>query len=540
MKEQKKRKDMLSIIEILNNADKAYYKYDRPIMSDLAYDGLYNTLLELEKDTGIVLSSSPTQKVSGEVLEELAEVEHTKPMLSANKTKSLDDFVKFLCGKHSLISWKLDGLTLVLRYENGELKQAITRGQNGRIGEDVTHTVRMFLNVPVSIPYKASLEVRGEGIINWENFKRINKDLEDPYSHPRSLAAGSTRKLDASDVKRRCLEFIAFDLIDNKKGFQYKNEQFSFLKSNGFDVVPYTIISPLCSSEDIKAIIASYKPKDFKYPVDGLIAEYDDIAYGASLGATGHHENRILALKWKDDLYETVFRGFEAATTRTGLVSITGVFDDVVIDGTIVNRAYLHNLDIIDRWQLGEGDRVQLYKANAIIPQLGENLTRSGTAKLPTHCPCCGSTLIEKKTVGGTRWLYCKNPTCPAKLIRKFVHYCDKTRMNIEGISESILGKFVDHGWVKNFGDLYRLDKYKDKIIHTPGFGEKSFARLQKSIEASRSCHLYQFYLLWGLIMSVVQQAVLLMNIFMGIGNLSRKHCRIDLILLYCLISEQL
>ena len=431
---------MRELIERLTEADIAYYKNDAPIMTDLEYDRLTEELAALEHDTGLVLSGSPTQKVSGENLESLAEVRHTKPMLSAGKTKSIEELIRFAAGRAVLLSWKMDGLTLVLRYEYGKLKQAITRGREGIIGEDVTHTVRTFRNVPLSIPTKESFEVRGEGVISWESFHRINARLEEPYTHPRNLASGSTRKLDAGEASKRRLEFWAF-----------------------------------------------------AYPVDGLVMEYEDLRYGKSLGATGHHENRLIALKWADELYSTRFRGVELATTRTGMVSITGLFDPISIDGTLVSRAYLHNLDIFDEFQFGIGDEISVYKANMIIPQIADNKTQSNTYMLPTTCPCCGKPLTVKYTSGGTRQLYCGNPHCAAKLVQKFAHFCEKTRMNIEGLSATTLEKLIGHGWVRNFGDLYELEQHREDIVRTEGFGERSFDRLQAAIEKSRRCTLAKF-----------------------------------------------
>lgn len=484
---------MKELISRIREADTAYYKLDRPIMTDREYDLLYGELQMLEKTTGVALAGSPTQITPGEVLEGLAEVEHTRPMLSAAKTKSIDEVIRFVGSRPALVSWKLDGLTLVLRYNAGRLRQAITRGAEGRVGEDVTHTVRVMSNVPLTIPYTGPIEVRGEGIVSWNNFEKLNDSLEDPYTHPRSLAAGSIRKLDAEKVRNRYLEFVAFDLIarDNN-AFSYKSEQLDFLEGLGFDVVQRQLLDKTDFDGHVRSAISWFDPIKCGYPVDGLIIEYDDIAYGESLGATGHHENRLLALKWADELYETEFLGFELATTRTGMVSITGKFKDVIIDGATVNRAYLHNLDIVEKFQLGIGDRVQIYKANQIIPQLAENLTRSG-AKLPNTCPCCGEPITVKATTGGTRFLHCDNPDCPAKLVDKFVHFCERTRMNIEGLSAKTLEKFIDHGWITNFGDLYELEKHHDAIVQTEGFGEKSFARLQVSIEKSRHCKLNQF-----------------------------------------------
>lgn len=484
---------MRELIEQLTEADIAYYKNDAPIMTDLEYDRLTEELAALEHDTGLVLSGSPTQKVSGEILESLAEVRHTKPMLSAGKTKSIEDMIRFAAGRAVLMSWKMDGLTLVLRYEYGKLKQAITRGREGIIGEDVTHTVRTFRNVPLTIPTKESFEVRGEGVISWESFRRINASLEEPYTHPRNLASGSTRKLDAGEASKRRLEFWAFELVSDHLEPESKLAQQQFLQRSGFSVVPYIFLDAGHSGQDIRDTVAGMEPKDFAYPVDGLVMEYEEIRYGKSLGATGHHENRLIALKWEDELYDTHFRGVELATTRTGMVSITGLFDPVNIDGTLVGRAYLHNLDVFDEFQFGIGDKIRVYKANMIIPQIADNRTPSNTYALPMTCPCCDEPLTVKRTSGGTRQLYCVNPHCAAKLVQKFAHFCEKTRMNIEGLSATTLEKLIGHGWVHNFGDLYELERHREEIIKTEGFGEKSFERLQAAIEKSRCCTLAKF-----------------------------------------------
>lgn len=484
---------MRELIERLTEADIAYYKNDAPIMTDLEYDRLTEELASLEHDTGLVLSGSPTQKVSGEILENLAEVRHTKPMLSAGKTKSIEDLIRFAAGRAVLLSWKMDGFTLVLRYEYGKLKQAITRGREGIIGEDVTHTVRTFRNVPLTIPTKESFEVRGEGVISWESFRRINASLEEPYTHPRNLASGSTRKLDAGEASKRRLEFWAFELVSDHLEPESKLAQQQFLQRSGFSVVPYIFLDAGHSGQDIRDTVAGMEPKDFAYPVDGLVMEYENLRYGKSLGATGHHENRLIALKWADELYSTRFRGVELATTRTGMVSITGLFDPISIDGTLVSRAYLHNLDIFDEFQFGIGDEISVYKANMIIPQIADNKTQSNTYMLPMTCPCCGKPLTVKYTSGGTRQLYCGNPHCAAKLVQKFAHFCEKTRMNIEGLSATTLEKLIGHGWVRNFGDLYELEQHREDIVRTEGFGERSFDRLQAAIEKSRRCTLAKF-----------------------------------------------
>ena len=379
---------MKALIGQLKAADVAYYRDDNPTLSDREYDRLTEELQRLESETGLVLSGSPTQRVSGEILEELVAVRHTKPMLSAKKTKSIEDLVSFAKIAPVLISWKLDGLTIVLRYENGELKQAITRGREGIIGEDVTHTVRTYLNVPLTIPILDPIEVRGEGVISWEHFNLLNSGLEEPYSHPRNLAAGSTRKLDANESGKRFLEFFAFDLVSDYLEPHSKLGQLQLLERNAFSVVPYVYLDSVKDPDLIRDTVNSFDPKSFAYPVDGLILEYDDRQFGASLGATGHHENRMIALKWKDDPVKTRFLGVELATTRTGMVSITGLFEPVTIDGAEVSRAYLHNLDIFEKIQFGVGDEIEGYRANMIIPKIDGNLTRSNTFRLPKSCPC--------------------------------------------------------------------------------------------------------------------------------------------------------
>ena len=515
---------MKDLITELYWADIAYYKHDRPIMTDREYDQLYDELLAMEKQSGVVLSGSPTRKVSGEILEELAQVNHSRPMLSARKTKSVDDVANFASGQPVVVSWKMDGLTLVLRYENGKFQQAITRGREGLVGEDVSHTVRVMMNAPMEIPYTEPLEVRGEGVISWSNFEKINADIdpeeEEPYTHPRNLASGSVRRLDAGKSKRQCLEFIAFDIVEAKSN---KSEQLRLLADIGFDVVGHTPLPATHTAEQLQSAIASYSPKICLYPVDGLIIEYDDTEFGNSLGATGHHENRILALKWEDTLYETKFLGLELATTRTGMVSITGMFEDVEIDGANINRAYLHNLDIVNSFSLGIGDTVQIYKANQIIPQLAENLTRSGTLEIPMQCPCCGERLIVQASTSGTKFLYCENPVCSAKWVQKLVHFCDKTRMNIFGLSQKILEKLITNGWIKDFGDLYRLDRYRDEFIESKGFGEKLFERLQSSIEASKHCTLNQFIAGLGIPMVGRSAARILNSHFNGDWDLFEK-----------------
>ncbi len=482
---------MKELVSILHDADMAYYRDDHPAISDLTYDRFFDELRKLEKETGVVLSNSPTARVSGEILPELKEVRHTKPMLSVDKTKSLDDIAKFVGKKAAVISWKLDGLTLVLRYRKGKFHRAITRGREGIIGEDVTHTVRQFMNVPLAIPEERDIEVRGEGVISWENFSRINKALNGEYAHPRNFAAGSTRTLDAGKTAERYLEFFAFDLVSDELIEEGKAGQLEYMKRCGFSVVPYVGYIP--GQERLSKCIERFRPEHFAYPADGLVIEYNDIRYGRSLGVTGHHENRMIALKWEDALYETKFLGVELAATRTGMVSITAKLEPVEIDGTLVSRAYLHNLDIFESFKFGIGDTVKVYKANMIIPQIAENVTRSGKYTIPIECPCCGSILSIRKSEGGTRQIYCDNESCSMKLVRRFSHFCEKTRMNIEGLSDATLEKFVSRGFLKTFSDLYQLERFREEIVGMEGFGEKSFARLQRAVEKSRKASLARF-----------------------------------------------
>ncbi|MBD5584431.1 MAG: NAD-dependent DNA ligase LigA [Clostridia bacterium] len=477
---------MLDLIRRIRQADQEYYVLNEPTITDREYDMLRDELKDLEEKYGFAFPDSPTDRVSGDVSNILKQVRHTQPMLSANKTKDVREIEKFAGNRPVVMSWKLDGLTLVLRYKDGVFQQGITRGRNGIVGEDVTHTVKTFLNVPMRVHEKRYFEVRGEGVISWKNFDELNQALETPYGHPRNLASGSVRQLDPEKCRERKLEFWAFELISDRK-FETKIDQMVFMEANGFSVVPNHLLA-YTDMDALQDAIDAMQPKDYEYPVDGLIFEYDDLEYGKSLGATGHHRNSLMALKWADELFETTLRDVELATTRTGKVSMTAVFDPVEIDHTNVNKAYLHNVNNVRKLRLGIGDRITVYKANMIIPQIAENLTRSDTYlqdKLPI-CPCCGNELEIVTSANGTMDLYCNNPHCSAKLVQRFVHFCSKTRMEINGLSEQTLSKFVSKGWIKNFGDLYGIDKYRDEIVETDGFGKKSYEKLIDAIESSR------------------------------------------------------
>jgi len=492
------------LIVQIREADHAYYMKDSPIMSDKQYDELYDTLVRKEQETGIVFANSPTQTVGGGVIDSLVEVTHSRPMLSADKTKSHADILKFcLLAKESpwkrisiAASWKLDGLTIVLKYEGGKLIQAVTRG-GGITGEDVTHAVKAFTNVPLTIPYKGSVEVRGEGVVSWENFNAINEALDggESYAHPRGLAAGSVRQFDPKKVAERNLEFLGFEVFD--PNFASKLEQFAFMQRNGIATVPYEILD-INTIEDVDYIVAKFNPEKFPYAVDGQIFEFNDIEFGKSLGATGHHERCKMALKWEDETYKTIFRSIDFQTTRTGMISMTALFDPVMIGGAKITRATLHNLTIAQKLELGTGDELEVYKANMIIPAIHDNCTRSNTYQFPTVCPCCGATLVEEMRELATI-LRCTNINCSARKVRQFTHFVSKPAANIDGLSSSMLEKLLQHGFIQAFGDLYRLKEHQDKIASLEGSGTRSVEKLLMAIEKSRSMPLANFLVSFGI-----------------------------------------
>jgi DNA ligase (NAD+) len=481
-----------------NEASSAYYTYDKPIMTDKEYDNIYDELLRLEKETGVIMSHSPTQKVQGEVLDNLVKVKHTEPMLSADKSKDIKDIIKFMNKQECALSWKLDGLTLVLKYNNGELYQALTRG-GGDFGEDVTHSAKVFYNLPLKINYKGYLELRGEALITFAEFNRINEELiasnEEPYSSPRNLAAGTARQLDSNVTKSRNPIFITFGIINSdNNSFVNKDEQFIFLKELGFQVVEGMIVN----ETNIEHSIAWFQTKieHLEYLTDGLIIEYRNLAYGKAQGSTGHHSKSLFAFKWNDDTYETKFKSVELNTTRTGMASITAIFDEVNIDGVKVERASLHNYDIFEELQLGENDIIQVYRANQVIPQVHDNDTRSGTYEIEMKCTSCGGDL-EIKRPKETRFLFCNNSTCPAQLIGKLSHFVSRDAMNIDGLSEATLEKLIDKGFIETFSDIYNLEHYKDSIVNMDGFGKKSYDKLIAAIEQSKNTEMQR--LIYGL-----------------------------------------
>ncbi len=488
-------RQMKEIIAKIKEADEAYFVNDNPIMTDLEYDNLVRELKSIEQDTGVVFSDSPSKKVSGGVKAELKSVPHTKPMLSAKKTKDIYDIERFIGDKEAIISWKLDGLTLVLRYENGEFKRALTRGKDGLIGEDVTHTVKHFRNIPERVPCTENFEVRGEGIISWADFDIIKKS--ESVTHPRNVAAGAVRTAIPDEGKLSHLDFIAFELIMPNDTRKTKLEQLDFLLENDFDVVDFKIYEPL--EEPVDRVINTFNPDGYLYPVDGIIVEYNDMAYGKSLGATAHHENRLIALKWEDEQYETIFRGVEINTSRTGIVEINAVFDPVEIAGATIKRANVHGLSGFEKFQFGIGDIIKVYKANMIVPQVAENLTKSGTFKLPEYCSCCGTKLEVKISNNGSRNLYCSNEDCMARNAQKIARFCDRKAMNIEGLPASVIGALMEKGFVKSIKDIYHLSEKRKALQSTKGLGVSDWDGLFERIENSRKCRLHKFLLGLGI-----------------------------------------
>ena len=477
------------LVELLNKAADAYYVKDDPIMSDKEYDKLYDELEALEKDTGYILSTSVTQKVQGKVLDGFNKVTHSKPMLSAAKTKDIDEITKFIGNNDFYCSYKLDGLTLVVIYENGEFKQAITRG-SGTIGEDVTEQAKMISNLPMHISYDNYLELRGECVVSWENFYKINEGLENPYSHPRNLAAGSLRNLDTNITKSRHLSYVVFECVsdlDDVDGLMGKKwMELKWLKMIGFEVVD------ACKGKTAEICADAMQPEFTPYPVDGLIFEYNDKTYSKSLAATAHHEGCRMALKWADSTYETVLRDVIWDVGRSGVISPVAVFDEIDLDGALTTKATLHNLSIIESLELGIGDTITVYRSNMVIPKIDDNLTRSNTLVIPDTCPCCGAK-TEIKYTDNSKFLMCTNPNCSAKLLAKFTHFVSRNCANIDGLSEKTLEQLISRGFLQSFKDIYHLCEHKNELICLEGLGEKSVSNMLKSIEKSRDIKLENF-----------------------------------------------
>ena len=476
------------LVDVLNKASKAYYAEDREIMSNLEYDALYDELQRLEQETGVVLTNSPTVSVGYEAVEELPKERHVSPMLSLGKTKSREELRDWLQGNPAILSWKLDGLTVVLTYHDGKLAKALTRG-NGEIGEVVTNNAKTFKNVPLTIPYTGELVIRGEAVITYSDFERMNAEIEDAeakYKNPRNLCSGSVRQLNNEITAKRNVRFYAYSLI-SAEGVDFHNsqeEQFRFLQKQGFDVVEHYLVT----EENILDTIALFEKKIETYdiPSDGLVLSYENIAYGRSLGRTAKFPRHSIAFKWADELKETTLKEIEWSASRTGLINPVAIFEPVELEGTTVSRASVHNISIMRGLKLGIGDRITVYKANMIIPQIAENLTCSDNVVIPKICPVCGGP-TEIRQMNEVQSLYCVNEKCAAKRIKSFTLFVSRDAMNIDGLSEATLEKFIDMGFIHEYADLYHLDRYKDVIVEMEGFGEKSYGNLIDSINASRN-----------------------------------------------------
>lgn len=494
MIQQSKIDRIKELVELLNKAGKSYYSEGRELMSNYEYDALYDELGMLEKETGYVLSNSPTVNVGYEVLSELPKERHESPMLSLDKTKSPEALAEWLGSQKGLLSWKLDGLTIVLTYDNGQLQKAVTRG-NGEVGEIITNNARVFKNVPVTIPFKGKLVLRGEAIITYSDFERINEQIPEAdakYKNPRNLCSGSVRQLNNEITAQRNVHFFAFTLV-SAQDVDFDNSrqrQFEWLNDQGFSVVEYKMVTKDTILDTIEWFEKTIVTNDF--PSDGLVILYDDIAYGDSLGRTAKFPRNAMAFKWTDETAETTLREIEWSASRTGLINPVAVFDPVELEGTQVSRASVHNISIVESLKLGIGDRIKVFKANMIIPQIAENLTQSGNLEIPEVCPVCGGK-TQIKQVNDVKTLYCINEDCQAKHVKSFAHFVSRDALNIDGLSEATLEKFIQHGFLKNFCDLYHLEKFRDEIIALDGFGEKSYENLLTSVENSRNTTLPKF-----------------------------------------------
>lgn len=475
---------MKELIPLLNEAAKAYYQEDREIMSNFEYDKRYDELVELERETGITLTGSPTVSVGYEAMDELQKEAHESPMLSLDKTKDVESLREFIGAQKVLLSWKLDGLTIVLTYRDGRLSKAVTRG-NGVVGEVITNNAKVFKNIPLQIAHKGELILRGEAIITYSDFEKINEQIEDVdarYKNPRNLCSGSVRQLNNEITAKRNVQFYAFSLV-RAEGVDFDNstrKQFEWLAAQGFDVVEYKMVTADTLDDAIAYFSDKIVHNDF--PSDGLVALYDDIAYGDSLGSTAKFPRNAFAFKWKDEIRETTLKEIEWSPSRTGLINPVAIFEPVELEGTTVSRASVHNISILKDLELGIGDKIQVYKANMIIPQIAENLTRSGDLEIPHVCPVCGEEARVLKT-NDVESLYCMNAECQAKKIKSFTLFVSRDAMNIDGLSEATLEKFILKGFIKDFGDIFDIEKYKDEIVSMEGFGQKSYDNLIASIE---------------------------------------------------------
>lgn len=478
---------MKELVELLNRAGKAYYQDAKELMSDYAYDKLYDELKSLEDELGITLAGSPTVNVGYEVLSELPKERHERPMLSLDKTKDVEELREFIGQKKALMSWKLDGLTIVLTYRDGKLFKAVTRG-NGEVGEVITNNAKVFQNVPLQIAYKGELILRGEAVISYKDFEKINAEIEDAdarYKNPRNLCSGSVRQLNNEITAKRNVRFYAFSLVQaGDVDFQNSRErQMEWLKGQGFEVVEYYMVTADNVKERVQYF--SERIRDNAFPSDGLVLVYDDIAYGLSLGRTSKFPRDSYAFKWADETRETKLLEIEWSPSRTGLINPVAIFEPVELEGTTVSRASVHNISIMEELELGVGDKIEVYKANMIIPQIARNLTKSGVKDIPSACPVCGEP-TEIKKVSNAKALYCTNPECQVKHVKAFALFVSRDALNIEGLSEATLEKFIARGFIREFSDIFHLDRHCEEIRQMEGFGEKSYNNLTASIEKAR------------------------------------------------------
>ena len=484
---EEKKKRQRELTERLNAASRAYYQEAREIMSNYEYDALYDELTALERETGTTLAGSPTVHVGYEVLSELPKERHESPMLSLDKTKDREALAAWIGDHRTLLSWKLDGLTIVLTYRDGALFKAVTRG-NGEVGEVITNNAKVFKNVPLRIPFRGELVLRGEAVIGYREFERINEEIPEAdakYKNPRNLCSGSVRQLNNEITAKRNVHFFAFALV-RAEGVDFENsreKQFLWLKEQGFDVVEYQIVTGATLSGAMEWFAEHIETNE--YPSDGLVALYDDIAYGESLGRTAKFPRNSMAFKWADEIRETRLTEIEWSPSRTGLINPVAVFEPVELEGTTVSRASVHNISIMRGLELGVGDTIEVYKANMIIPQIAENKTRSGVRDIPVVCPVCGGA-TEIRKVNDVESLYCTNPDCQAKKIKSFTLFVSRDALNIEGLSEASLEKFIGRGFIHEFADIFKLDAHRAEIVEMEGFGEKSYENLAASIERAR------------------------------------------------------
>jgi DNA ligase (NAD+) len=487
MDEQKEMNHMRELVELLNRARRSYEQENTEIMSNYEYDKLYDELQELEEKLGTRMANSPTVNVGYEVLSELPKERHERPMLSLDKTKDVERLKEFLGGQKALISWKLDGLTVVLTYQNGELVKAVTRG-NGVIGEVITNNAKVFKNVPLKIPYQGELVLRGEAVISYKDFEKINEEIEDvdaKYKNPRNLCSGSVRQLNNEITAKRNVRFYAFTLV-RAEGVDFQNSrkyQMQWLENQGFDVVENHEVTRDTIEEEVAWFAREIEHNEV--PSDGLVLVYDDIAYGESLGTTAKFPRNAMAFKWADEMRDTRLLEIEWSPSRTGLINPVAIFEPVELEGTTVSRASVHNISIMKELKLGIGDTIRVYKANMIIPQIAENLTGSGNAPIPHTCPACGQETVVKKE-NDVECLFCVNPECPAKKIKSFGLFTSRDAMNIDGLSEATLEKFIARGFIHDFGDIFEISRYKDEIVEMEGFGQKSYDNLMESLERAK------------------------------------------------------